>query len=151
MAFLLSRINSVQTHAVFRAVDRHTDHGFGNATLLSQYFESIQVKRWNQPIAGLPFCGNSQAENIGLVSSVLTRILREKARKMQLYDMSDVDEHWLLICASGETSCDRMGPELVCDGVFNRPEVKSAAQAAGFDRVILWERVREWSRDISVG
>ena len=86
----------------------------------------------------------SGAGAMGLVIPLLLHRLEEKSSAVHDYDLDDVDETWLLICASGFTGADRAGRLELCEHEFRSEGVMDAARDAGFDRVIFWDRIDQW-------
>lgn len=116
---------------------------------LKKHFESIRVVRIKLDPYAIPLRWSyADAACVNVIPSVITRKVAEKARKMSRYDLSDLDECWLLICATGQTSSDRAGPQMASQHFSLSAEVKEAARRSRFDRVIFWERFGGWDDEI---
>lgn len=112
---------------------------------IDRHIEYIEINRyaWENPIP-LQW-SRADVASVNAVPPILIKILGEKGARLKNYDVHDVKRSWLLICATGQTSHDRAGPPRVRVELAQNRDVKKAAQASGFDRVIFWERAGRWS------
>jgi hypothetical protein len=84
------------------------------------------------------------AAHIGVVDDVIVHILDKKRERRKGFDLTGLDECWLVICASGSTSYDAVGPPDHALPTLRSPDILVVARATGFDRVYFWERDCGW-------
>ena len=118
--------------------------------LLRQYADKVNVHGTGCAERLHWSCFNTSASFVGLSRQTIAHIIEEKNRKSAKYDWGNVDERWLLIAAPGYPIVKTAGPhpeffEWDC------PEIKSACQSPGFDRIYFWERHYCWCKEIYPG
>jgi hypothetical protein len=149
--FLVPRLEKIITRSkreeFCRArVDRNTSD-FEGFPLIQKHFKRCVVWRAHDHPAGNIFWYCADAGCVGLSSDVLKQRIGDKANSS--YETSGLDEMWLLIVASGETSADRVGDLGERDiEILTSPCLRSLAETSAFDRIVFWERVSGWDFSI---
>ena len=95
-------------------------------------------------------CVNSSVSSIGVTAKEIASIIRNKEKDFPKYRWDDVNERWLLISASGITVFNSSGPhpERVD---WNSPELKDACRSTSIERIIFWDRMFNWYKEICPG
>jgi hypothetical protein len=88
-----------------------------------------------------------KAEWVGVDPRLLRAIISRKSRQKLKY-ANEMNECWLLICGSGATPADGWGPERLSKDELSNPALVAAAQDSGFQKVICWESVEKWDREL---
>ncbi|QDV89102.1 hypothetical protein RAS2_01630 [Phycisphaerae bacterium RAS2] len=114
---------------------------FDGFPVLARFLKSLRIMRTELNDLAWKV---SDATAIGLDDDIIVATIVEKSEKLAKYHVDDCDETWLLIAADGSGSDCRIGPPMERDRILENGKIVGAAQRSGFDKVIIWERVREW-------
>ena len=95
-------------------------------------------------------CGDANISSIGLSDESLTSIVEQKNIESRQYSWSQADERWLLISASGQTVFNSAGRRSEYIN-WSSPKLKSACQAACFDRIFFWDQLYNWYKEVWPG
>jgi len=148
LAFLESKLQELPRKVMERKIFTGMSGDFRQFPHLNRHLERLEVTRFDPAPLEPHRWGMSQASNIGIDPRSLAEIISRKGGKKQSYDLTEVDECWLLICATGDTVHDRGGPDFLSRSALSEPAVCRAARESGFDRVFFWERVLGWDFEI---
>ena len=143
-SFLRTRVASIDGPRLFCSTSHRDRAGeFHEFPSLEAAIDHVLVCRLDgsEP----PLWHSQDAASTALLPATLAEIIKAKAGKRIHYDLRDLDECWLLICATGETMCDSAGRERFQKSKVRTPEVEAACSHAGFDMVLFWEATSNWS------
>lgn len=122
--------------------------------LMCEYVSNLRLRR--RGFAGYSNshcnwrCFNTGTGNVGIVTDVIEAHIRQKAKKAAAYRRHNMDQLWLLITAAGDFVQRRAGP-LTRDEERRMDSLRGVGQSSGFDRVLFWERVGDWCKEIWPG
>jgi len=146
--FLQEHVPTIGKEAHFCRHGRRPNDGcFESYPMLKEFVRRISVWRRDCRLANRVW--RTDAAHIGVVREEIIAIIDSKAVRCRNYDFSGMNESWLLICATGETSSSRAGRDHTGRATLESPALCAHAAAAGFDRVIFWDRVEPWDFDYS--
>jgi len=95
-------------------------------------------------------CADADSSPIGLSENYITSIIQRKGLKNRKYNWNQSNERWLLITASGSTVFNSAG-RYIENINWSSPNFKSACQSAGFDRILFWDRMYNWYKELRPG
>jgi hypothetical protein len=143
--FVLAHPSANDDPAVFRSARQRGKAGvFDDYAALRRCVDNVLIRRRSGRTVDPPYWRLGGAAMVGVDPSQIARTISAKGKKGGCYDLTDTDECWLLICATGETVCDRAGPRMEGKELLKDTDVRDAVRRSGFDRVVFWERVGKW-------
>lgn len=114
---------------------------------LKYFVTSVYVHRMPAGCEGYVLWNFGKAEFVGVDQRDLGERISRKADQKLNYD-TEMDECWLLICASGVTAADGAGPAHLSADKLSCPDLSKKAEESGYQKVIFWERVEKWDREL---
>jgi len=119
---------------------------FDGYPCLKKHFKKIALRNLGTLTGPLLWAYNCAA-CIGVREDHVLRLIDKKSSKIRSYDLSNVEEVWLLMCAGIALPHDSAGPEHVKPRLFSKA-IRDAARNSGFNRVIFWERIHDWHANL---
>lgn len=148
--FVNDRIPAMNKPHSFRraTVDSHSGCDFAEFPLLRRHLVGLRIVR-----ADCVFLrwGASSADSMGIVRERFFDYIKERADKLRNYDRSSCDPCWLLIAATGSSTDSRIGPPQLAQVLADDQELTDVAKTTNFQRIIVWERIRNWDIDLVSG
>lgn len=90
-------------------------------------------------------CTNASAHMVGISPSLIENLVRKKSKKA--YKWSKNAEKWLLVCASGRSIVAHGGPR-PDPAIWADPELQRICKTSLFDRVVFYDLIRDWHKDL---
>ena len=146
--FLVSKAPEVTNTQMFHKWDTvGRESCFARFPNLKCFVTSVYVHRMPAGCEGYVLWNFGKAEFVGVDQRDLGERISRKADQKLNYD-TEMDQCWLLICASGATAADGAGPAHLSADKLSCPDLSRKAQESGYQKVIFWERVHKWDREL---
>lgn len=116
-------------------------HGF---PLLLRHFTRVRLCR--PGVIGPMSLKYNSAALVGVIADKVVQIVTEKAEQLSKskYDLTLLDQVWLLICAGVAVPSESAGHEEQGREDLASERIHDVAIGSGFDRVIFWESGQAW-------
>lgn len=138
--------SNMKTFVTFEGCNQCTGRNdFLGYSCLTKFVSSLSLFR-TSAVYCYWHCGSPC--HVGIDIQLIEKTIFEKRKALYNYSTSDIQECWLLICASGATTAARAGPEHFARYLDDNNLV-DAARNSGYEKVIFWEKIQKWDREIS--